>query len=107
MEKRLEERFGGFACDEVAMKAMPIVEPYRLPHLPGHIATQLDVLKIALYPECPDQCLPEGGLKETLRLHMPREIIKTLFGIPALYRFVDGFLDRHSRSPASSPLVSF
>src|SRR5206468_7517333 len=84
-------------------KAMPVVEPHRLAHLPGLTPTQLDVLKIALHPERPYQCLPEGGFKEILRLHMQREILNPLCGISALNRFVDGFLDRHSPSPSPSP----
>src|SRR5213595_462280 len=95
--------FGRVACDEVARKGVPVIEPYRLSHFAGCMATQLDVLKITLSPERPYQCLPEGGLQEILRLHMYREILNPLFGIPALNSFVNGFLDRHRRSPSPSP----
>src|SRR5262249_5781615 len=88
---------------EVTVKAVPVVEPQRLPSLAGLVATQLYVLEIALPPQRPDQCLPEGGLQEILCLHLHREILNALFGIPALNGFVNGFLDRHSRSPAPSP----
>ena len=33
--KRLEERGWGFACNEVTRKAVPVVEPHRLPQLTG------------------------------------------------------------------------
>src|SRR5439155_3380576 len=101
--KSLKERFRAFAGDEVAIKAVPVIEPHRLPHRPGLTSLQVDVLKIALHPERPYQCLPEGGLQEILRLHMHREISNPLFGIPALDSFVNGFLDRHRRSPSPSP----
>jgi hypothetical protein len=44
----------------------------------------MDELKIALHSECPYQGFPEGGLKEILCLHMHREILHPLFGIPTL-----------------------
>src|SRR5262245_55821202 len=101
--KRLEERFWSVTCDKVTRKAVPVVEPQRLPHLTGLPPIQVDELKITLHTERPYQGLPEGGLQEILCLHMQREIRHPLLGIPTLNRFVNGFLDRHGCSPAPSP----
>src|SRR2546425_7619346 len=87
------------------IKAMPVVEPHRLPHLAGLMATQLYVLKIALPPQRPCQRLPKGSLQEILRLHKTRGIIKLICDIPALYGFCNGFLDAHNSLPPSQGVV--
>src|SRR6185436_2464795 len=76
--KRREERFRGVASNEVTVKAVPVVEPQWLSQLLGLPPIQVDVLKIPLYPECPYQGFPEGGLQEIFRLHMQREILHPL-----------------------------
>src|SRR5215831_17822770 len=104
--ERGKKGFGRVACNEVAIKAVPVVEPHRLPHLPRLTPIQLNILKIALHSERLYQCLPEGGLQETLRLHRHREISKALLGkVPAFDSFIDGFLDRHRPSPSPFPLL--
>ena len=103
--KRREERFGGVACGEVAIKAVPKVEPHRLPHFAGLMATQLDVLKIALPPQRPYQRLPKGGLKEIVRLDQARGLSKVLWSIPALSGFCNGFVDEHNGLPPSQRFV--
>src|SRR5262249_6397618 len=94
------------ACDEVAAKAVPVVEPHGLSEFSGLPPIQVDVLKITLHAECPDQGFPEGGLQEIFCLHMQREILHPLFGIPTLDSFGNGFLDRHNQSPAPPPRLN-
>jgi hypothetical protein len=82
-----KEGFRGFACREVVIKAMPVVEPPRLANLAGRMPPQLDVLKMAFPSQGMPQGLPEGGLKKIMRLGRPGAIMSLIVGILALYRF--------------------
>ena|SRR5712691_6065684 len=93
--KTCKEGFRGFACREVVIKAMPVVEPQRLSNLAGRMPPQLDILKMAFPSQRMPQCLPEGGLKKIVRLCRPGAIMQLIGAIPTLYSFCNYFLDFH------------